>query len=154
MLHICFLPTGFYSREEIWWPRWKESRRQREEKGEPSVFFVVAVCDFSLYLQLQIPFFSVMLQKASSDSDSESGSGSEKKVVDSDSEDEKPRPALSGSESQSGSKSESDSDPPPRKGPQARKKGVGSILFKIRSINFSFIQNSRFQDFMPFFLLM
>lgn len=77
------------------------------------------------------PVFSVMLQKASSDSDSNSGSGSEKKVVDSESEDEKPRPALSGSESHSGSKSESDSDPPPPKGPQARKKGVNSVLFKI-----------------------
>lgn len=49
--------------------------------------------------------------------------------MDSESEDEKPRPALSGSESQSGSKSESDSDPPPRKGPQARKKGWNIVLF-------------------------
>lgn len=68
------------------------------------------------------------MQKASSNSDSDSGSGSEKKIADSDSEDEKPRPALSGSESQSGSKSDSDSDPPPRKGPQARKKGLKGIF--------------------------
>ncbi len=86
-------------------------------------FFIHVSLRFPLSLSPN-PCFSVMLQKASSDSDSDSGSGSEKKVVDSESEDEKPRPALSGSESQSGSKSESDSDPPPRKGPQARKKGV------------------------------
>lgn len=77
------------------------------------------------------PFPSVPTQKASSNSDSDSGSGSEKKIADSDSEDEKPRPALSGSESQSGSKSDSDSDPPPRKGPQARKKGLKSLFLTL-----------------------
>lgn len=125
-------PTGFYTREETWRTRCKESRRQRKEKGETSGFvahpkYFEYVLSYSLSF---LPFSNscVMSQKASSDSDSNSGSGSEKKVVDSDSDDEKPRPALSGSESHSGSKSESDSDPPPRKGPQSRKKGLSSCL--------------------------
>lgn len=137
LLNVTYVfPTGFYSREENWWTRWKENRRQRKEKGEPfgplhsKSIFKTFCGSFEFLFHLFLCFlFSVVLQKASSDSDSDSVSGSEKKVVDSDSEDEKPRPALSGSESQSGSKSESDSDPPPRKGPQARKKGKALVLF-------------------------
>lgn len=101
--------------------RW--TRRPRHRKNYLSQNSVSSLCISSFSY-----FFSVTLQKASSDSDSDSGSASEKKVADSDSEDEKPRPALSGSESQSGSKSESESDPPPRKGPQARKKGASLVL--------------------------
>lgn len=104
--------------------------------------FVYLYVKLTTFLSSYPTFPPVMQQKASSDSDSDSGSGSERKVMDSDSEDEKPRPALSGSESQSGSKSGSESDAPPRKGPQARKKGqtYGGFMFCFLFFNPSFIQ--------------
>lgn len=89
--------------------------------GPYLVNFFYSYVRLMLFSVIFSTFSPAMQQKASSDSDS--GSGSDRKAVDSDSEDEKPRPALSGSESQSGSKSESESEPPPRKAPQARKKG-------------------------------
>lgn len=43
MLHISYSSIGLHSRKESWWPRWKESRRQREEKGDPSALSHIRV---------------------------------------------------------------------------------------------------------------